>query len=176
MNRAQTQTITHLSLLLAAVSLLASGCGTATPPPTRGKVINWNIQLTKQTPASITVDLIGINKSEDAYWRRGVKPDDYWNPNKPVRRQAQDRRVTANFETNSVWVLTREDPMWNKWAQYGSYELLLIANLTGNHSNDEFDPRRLFLLLGKNEWQAKHKTIDIEILDGQIRVVTPPEP
>jgi hypothetical protein len=176
MNQLRKQTFISLSLVVGVVGLMVAGCGTSSAPPTRGKVIAWNLQLTKKTPASITVDLIGLNKADDAYWRRGLKPDDYWNPNKPIRRQAQDRRATADFGTNGVWVLPRENEMWGKWAQYGSYELLIIANLTGNYSNDEFDARRQFLLLGNGEWKAKHKTLEVEILDGQIRVVTPPQP
>ncbi len=134
----------------------------------------WNLKIKKSTPASVEVDILGISSSEDSYWRRSVKPDDYWNPNKPIRKQAQARAKSTRFENDSVYLLKMDDPIWTQWRGYGSSELLIMANLPGTYSNDESDPRRAILSLGKNAWQAKDKTIELEVLDGQIRVLTPP--
>lgn len=157
-----------------AVGVLASGCGSAGHKS--GKPVAWNLKIKKTTAASVEVDLIGVSPSEDAYWRRSVKPDDYWNSSKPIRKQAQSRMKSTRFESGDVFELKAEDPIWKQWKGYGTSELLVMANLPGKYSNDESDPRRLIVPIGKNEWLAKEKTLELEVLDGQIRVLTPPRP
>ena len=178
MKRMHSQTIVKASLLCAALSLLAAGCGTTPPPPTRGSVVPWTIKITKVTPASVEVDLFGVNKTDDAYWRNSVQMDAYWKPKSPIRQSAIDRyeAKTTRFDTPGPFVLDGRDPVWKKWSGYGSYELAIMANLPGTFPNPAADPRRLFLPLGKKEWDAKGRTLEIEILEGQIRVLTPPRP
>ena len=173
-----TLTIIKTSLLCAAVSLLAAGCASHSTPPTRGSVVPWTIKITKVTPASVEVDLFGVNKSDDAYWRNSVQMDAYWKPKSAIRQSAIDRyeAKTTRFDTPETFVLDGRDPVWTKWSSYGSYELAIMANLPGTFSNPAADPRRLFLPLGKKEWDAKGRTLEIEILEGQIRVLTPPRP
>lgn len=156
-------------LLVLATAWLAAGCaghGPGTPKP-------WNLNMKKTTAASVEVDLVGISPSEDAYWRRSVKPSKYWTPGDPARKQVQARAKTTRFENGNVFVLKIDDPIWKQWLGYGSTELLIMANLPGRFSDDEADPRRLILPLGSKVWETKDKTIEIEILDGQIRVLTP---
>ncbi len=160
--------------LLVVFGLVLSGCGSTGHKS--GKPVAWNVNVTKRTAASVEVDLIGVSPSEDAYWRRSVKPDDYWNPSKPIRKQAQNRARSDRFENGTVFLLKIDDPIWNQWRSYGASELLVMANLPGKYSNDEADPRRLVVPIGKNEWTAKNKTLELEVLDGQIRVLTPPRP
>jgi len=50
---------------------------------------------------------------------------------------------------------------------------MLIARLPGRFEGGASDPRRLFIPLGKKEWKAKGKTIEIQIQDTLIRVMTP---
>ena len=174
MNPLFSQSHFRFAILLLAIGLMTPACGSAGHKS--GKPIAWNVKITKSTAASLEVDLIGVSPSEDAYWRRSVKPDDYWNPSKPVRKQAQNRAKTTRFESGNVYVLKIDDPTWNQWRAYGTSELLVMANLPGKYSNDEADPRRLVVPIGKNDWQAKDKTIELEVLDSQIRVLTPPRP
>jgi len=167
--------LTLLPLLLGVAGLVMAGC-----PSTGhkgGKIVPWNLKITKRPAASVEVDLLGVNRSDDTYWRDTLKPDDYWNPNKTIRKQVKDRTKSTKFESGSEFVLSRDDDMWQKWFQYGSMELLVIADLPGKFSNDASDPRRKFLPLGKNEWEpATKRTIELEILDDQIRVLTPQAP
>jgi hypothetical protein len=174
----QAQTIAKKSLLFAALSLLAAGCASPSAPPTRGSVVPWTVKITKVTPASVEVDLFGVNKSDDAYWRNSVQMDGYWRPRSSIRQSAVDRygAKTTRFDAPGPFVLDSRDPVWKKWSGYGSYELAIMANLPGTFPNPAADPRRLFLLLGKKEWDAKGRTLEIEILEGQIRVLTPPRP
>jgi hypothetical protein len=170
------QAIVKTSLLCAAVSLLAAGCASQPAPPTRGSVVPWTIKITKVTPASVEVDLFGVNKTDDAYWRNSVQMDTYWKPKNAIRQSVINRAKTTRFDAPGPFVLDSKDPIWATWSNYGSYELAIMANLPGNFPNPAADPRRLFLPLGKKEWEAKGRTLEIEILEGQIRVLTPPRP
>ena len=82
--------------------------------------------------------------------------------------------MTTRFVEPELFVLDSKNPIWTTWQSYGSYELAIMANLPDTFPNASADPRRLFLLLGKKEW-PKGGTIEVEILDGQIRVLTPPK-
>jgi hypothetical protein len=174
MSPARLLSFVSCSALLLSLVLLAPGCSSAGHKS--GKAKAWNVKITKSTVASVEVDLLGISSPEDSYWRRSVKPDDYWNPNKPIRKQASNRMKSTRFEEGSTFVLKSDDATWNKWLSYGATELLVMANLPGKYSNDEADPRRLIIPIGKNDWQAKDKTLELEILDSQIRVLTPAKP
>ncbi len=175
------KTITCIPSLACALALalIATGCASSTPAPTRGSVVPWTIKITKVTPASVEVDLFGVSKSEDEYWRNSVRMDDYWKAKSSVRQSVfnGNRAKTTRFDAPGPYVLDRNDPIWKKWSGYGSYELAIMANLPGTFPNPAADPRRLFLLLGKKEWDPREKrTLEIEILDGQIRVLTPQRP
>ena len=172
----QAQTIVNVSLLCAALALLTAGCASSPPPPTRGAVVPWTIKIAKVTAASVEVDVFGVSKSEDDYWRNSIRMDDYWKPKNPIRKSVFDRKraMTTRFVEPELFVLDSKNPIWTTWQSYGSYELAIMANLPDTFPNASADPRRLFLLLGKKEW-PKGGTIEIEILDGQIRVLTPPK-
>ena len=174
MNPKQTAAMARTSLLLFALLLIAPGCSLLGGKGT--KPVAWTIKITKSTAASVEVDLVGISPSEDGYWRRSVKPDDYWNPNKPIQKQAASRMKSTRFEEGPTFVLKNDDPIWNKWLSYGATELLIMASLPNKYSNDESDPRRQIVSIAKNAWQAKDKTLEVEILDGQIRVLNPANP
>ncbi len=160
------------ALVLLAIASIAVGCR-STPKP---KVRTWTVKITKVTPASIEVDLLGVNKSEDSYWR-SVSVNKYWQPNSALRREAESRAKTTRFENAREYVLSKDDPVWAKWFGYGAYELMVIANLPGSFSDSSADPRRLFLPLDKNQWpEAKAQTLELEVSESQIRVLTPQKP
>jgi hypothetical protein len=170
MNRSSKWVAVRFSLTVLACSLALLGCK-STPKPAP-----WTVKITKVTPASIEVDLVGISRSEDAYWRNSVKPDDYWKPNSLLRKQVEKRKKGTNFADSSEFILAKDDPIWNTWSGYGTYELLIMANLPGRHDNSPSDPRRVFLPLDKGSWDAKNKTIEVEISDTQVRPLTPQKP
>jgi hypothetical protein len=169
-----SQTIVKTSLLCAAVSLLAAGCASHPPPPTRGSVVPWTVKITKATPASVEVDLFEVNKLEGAHWR-AVRMDDYWKPNSPIRQSARKEysAITTRFDAPGPFVLKIDDEHWKQWSGNGRYELAIMANLPGTFPNPADDPRRLFLLLGKKEWDTKDRTLEIKILEDHIRPLTP---
>ncbi len=166
------RSLAPMTPVLLVIALVAVGCG-STPKP---KVRTWTIKITKVTPASIEVDLLGVNKSEDSYWR-SVSVSKYWQPNSPLRREAESRAKSTRFEGSREYVLSKDDPIWAKWFGYGAYELMVIANLPGSFSDGAADPRRLFVPLDKAQWpQAKDQTLELEISENQVRVLTPQRP
>ena len=76
--------IRRLLLLLAALALLPIGCGTPKAKPRA-----WSVSISKQTPASIEVDLIGITEMERPAWE-GYDIDKYWKPG-DLRRANADK-------------------------------------------------------------------------------------
>jgi hypothetical protein len=154
-----------LLMLFVAMTFLVTGCRSGTKP------VAWNVSITKTTPASIEVDFIGVSPSEKPYWMNDVKPDDYWKPNDSIRQGA--RKLTINFQSGTTFVLQRKDPIWNDWLNYGATELMVMADLPGTYDNSPYDRRRLFLPLNTKTWKSKNKTLEIQIQDEFIRVLTP---
>jgi hypothetical protein len=168
---------TNLRIIASLVGLLflTPGCSSGPKP---SKPVQWSVEIKKVTPASVQVDLVGVSRSEDAYWR-SIKPSDYWKPNSKIRKAAETegRSVTTRFEKPDKYVLAKDDPIWNKWFGYGTFEIMVIAELPGKDFDDgPADPRRQFLNLGKKVWQAKNKVLELEVSDGQVRVLTPQNP
>ena len=159
----------NLSVLLVALSLATVGCGSSRPKP-----VAWNVSITKAGPATIEVDVVGVTPSEKPYWMNSVKPDDYWKQNSSVRKGA--RRVSNNLQTGQPWVVGKENPIWKEWFGYGATELMIMANLPGRYDNGPFDRRRVFIPLDKKVWEAKDKTIQIQVQDEFIKVLTPQKP
>src|SRR5947199_5063998 len=95
-----------VALLLNA--FVVAGCGgggkaTVKPRP-------WNISITKKTPATIEVDLIGVTELEKAAWE-GYSIDDYWKPG-DLRRAEADKITAPNLTVNTPWIVTEDDPQW----------------------------------------------------------------
>jgi hypothetical protein len=171
MNLSKEKSLPGLLLLLTTLVLIASGCSSAPK--------QWNVKLTKTTPASVRVDLVGVSKLEDAHWR-SIKPDEYWKENSPIRKDVENRRKTTKFEENQEFTLSADDPIWQIWARPGLYELMIIAELGGANAANRFDngpadPRRLILPLKAKDWNAKKNTLEIQINDGQVLPLTPPK-
>ncbi|PYJ97885.1 MAG: hypothetical protein DME23_13525 [Verrucomicrobia bacterium] len=162
--------ISSLSVLLVALTFLTVGCRSSRPKP-----VAWNVSITKVTPASIEVDVVGVTPSEKPYWMNSVKPDDYWKQTSSIRNGA--RKVSNNLQTGQPWVLGKENPIWKEWFGYGATELMIMANLPGKgYDNGPFDRRRVFISLDKKVWEAKDNTIQIQVQDEFIRVLTPQKP
>ena len=162
--------ISSLSGLLFAVALLTPGCGTTKP----GRPAAWSISITKVTPASIELDVVGVNPSDKQQWMNSVNVDDYWKPNSSIRAGA--RKESTKFESEKTWVLEKDHKVWSEWFGYGATEVMIIANLPGRYEPGPHDRRRIFLPLDKKVWESKDKTIKVEVQDAFIRVLTPQKP
>jgi hypothetical protein len=173
MNPKHTRILLKAACLLPLISVALAGCASGPAPLTRGKVVPWNVSITNTVEGSIEVDLFGVSASDHGYWQ-AVKMDEYWEPGSRVRKAVFDgkRGKTYRFEKPSVFVLSKDDPMWSAWSNYGSYELAVMTHLLGSFSNPEADPRRRFLKLGKKEWETKSGTIELQIVDGQVQLLT----
>jgi hypothetical protein len=155
-------------LALVALSLVAVGCATKPKP------VAWALEIKKTTPASIEVDLIGVNAVDKTYWLNTVKPNDYWKPGNSTRKNV--KKLSSKFESGQVWKVPVEDPVWRSWFSTGANELLVFADLhLREASNDPTDPRRLFLPLDKNAWESKEKVLNIVIEDERIYTTTAPK-
>ncbi len=165
MNRSIAK-LTIILLTMAAVGLVNFGCSSAPKVP-KGKP--YNVSITKTTPASIEVDLVGVNPLEKSMFT-GKSIDDYWLPGDSLRKGLVDGRdrLTVQLKMGEPWVLDRKDKIWQTWKSRGVNELLLIANLPGSFQPGPADPRRLFVPLG--DW--KGKTIEIEVREAQIVPLT----
>jgi hypothetical protein len=149
-----------LSFQCAAVSLLLVGCGTPGPKP-----VAWNITITK--PAPIEVDLVAVTAREKSRFE-SYSLDKYWSPNDEERKSA-DKITSEPVET---WVIPKKDPKWNSWLERRVVGLFIVANLPGNFEGGT-DPRREYLPLDQNHWDAKKSTLEIEVKENRILIRTP---
>jgi len=145
---------------LAAAML--TGCGTPGPR-------SWNLSITKNTTASIQVDLIGITESEKPYWE-GYNLDKYWSDGDLRRKEAQP--LTEFLVKGKAWEIPKTDPKWKEWFDRGDTQLLIIAQLPGNFDAGPADPRRIFVPL-QPVYNAKDDTLEIEVLSSMVHVITP---
>jgi len=150
-------------VLLLTLALAAAGCRTIPKP------VAWNIVITK--PAGIEVDLVGVTQREkprlEAY-----SLDKYWSPGDLERKNAD--KLTSKPQTPS-WLVSSTDPKWNKWLGRSVTDLCVIANLPGTFEGAA-DARREFLPLDKNHWLAKGQTLEIQVKENRILVLTPEKP
>lgn len=150
-------------VLLLTLAVAVGGCAT-TPKP-----VAWNINITK--PAGIEVDLVGVTLREkprlEAY-----SLDKYWSPGDLERKNAD--KLTSQPQS-PTWPVSVSNPKWNKWLGRSVTDLCVIANLPGTFEGAA-DARREFLSLDKNHWMAKGQTLEIEIKENRIVVITPEKP
>jgi hypothetical protein len=156
----KTLKIIGLSVFLVLAVNLFSGCSSPKP---------WNLNITKTTPASIQVDLIGVKPEEKPGWE-ARNLDKYWGPDGALmRRDAQP--LSQTLQKGVPWRISVNDSKWQEWLNRGCTEVLVLANLPGSFESGPADPRRRFLpLVG---WKTKGKMIEIEVRDTMIQVLTP---
>lgn len=154
----------RLPILLLVLVGVAVGCGTTKPKP-----VVWTIKITK--PAGIEVDLVGVTMREkprlEAY-----ALDKYWSPQDKERKNAD--KITSRPQITS-WVVPVSDLTWKKWLDRSVTDVCVIANLPGTFEGT-VDARREFLSLDKNHWIAKDRTLEIEIRENRILILTPEKP
>src|SRR5262249_51980290 len=101
-----------------------------------------------------------------------VKPDEYWADNSPIR--AGVTKISTNFLRSSTWVVPKTDPIWKQWLSLGASELVVMTDLPGGFDNGPRDPRRLFLPLAPKSWDAEKKTLELQVVDERVKILTRP--
>ena len=157
-----SSSVKRLALLLQIIclSLIAAGCATKPKP------VAWNLNITK--PAAVEVDLVAVTVREKPRLE-GYSMDAYWSPGDPERKGAD--KQSAPPSTNS-WTITRKDAVWTPMMKRNVVGLFVIANLPGKFESG-VDPRREFLPLDKNHWNAKRDTLEIKVQENRIIIITP---
>lgn len=161
-----------LCLFASALALAFAGC--ASSP--KIKPFPWTLSVTKNTAASIEMDVIGVTASDQKYYE-GVSWEDYWKPDSQIRHDAP--KLTKFLEKGTAWVVCAKNQpehptyevaadVWGQWTKRGVIELLLVARLP-----EAGGLWKVPLSLDKKAWQATNKTIEIEVLDSRIKVITP---
>ncbi len=156
-----------LVLFAAALALVIAGCA-STP---KIKPVPWKLSITERTPASIEMDVIGVTPSDQKYYEC-ISWEDYWKPDSQIRRDAPKLTKFLSKDT-PTWMVSPEaadaSAMWKQWTKRGAIELLLVARLpeTGGQW-------KVPLSLDKKAWKARNQTIEVEVLDSLVRVITPP--
>ena len=153
-----------LPALLITLLLGVVGCGTPQQKP-----VAWTIKMTK--PAAVEVDIVAVTTREKPRLEN-YSVDKYWSPDDLERNNAV--KLTSPAQ-KTEWVIDRKDPTWNKWLGRSVTGFYVIANLPGNFEAGG-DARREYLTLDKNHWNANKRTLEIEIKENRIVVVTPEVP
>jgi hypothetical protein len=156
----QKQVMVAWALLLGLVFI--AGCSSGPMP--------WNVSITKTTPASIQVDLVGISAGEKNKWE-GYSMDQYWTEGDP--RRAGAKKISMTLKMNEPWVIDETNPIWNDWFSRGATELAVIANLPGKFPPGSADPRLNFFPLDRKAWKAKNDKLEFEVQDTIVNPLTP---
>jgi hypothetical protein len=178
----QTRTLLRTLCLLLVVSIIGISGISCTTLFSRNTPVPWTVKISKVTEDSVEVDLIGVSRADYDQWHN-MKVNKYWPDDRDpesgrLRKAAFDAQlaVTTRFPDGKTFVLSEDDPIWKTWTARGVFELAVVANLTGkfpDRDNPAADPRCRFLKLGRKEWKAKNRTLELRILDGQVLVDTP---
>ncbi len=154
-----------LLALLLLVALAVSGCSSTKPKPVR-----WTLNITKVTPASIEVDLVGLTESEVELWEN-TDLDKYWSPGNRIRQNAD--KLSVKLDMNKPEKVDQTDAKWDSWLARGATRLLIIANLPGRFDAGKADRRRRIIPLDKKAWKSKDNTLEFKVNDTDIIVMTP---
>lgn len=164
--------ISLVALISAVVAF--SGCG-----PTMMRQ-PYNLSIQPQTDASIEVDFIGAKDTELAQLQ-AFDISKYWQPGSTLRDAYKegDKKVIDRISSRTAnpQVIPISDKIWQNWKAQQVRYLVIIANLPGEHGTGAGDPRRTIVDLSKKfVFSDKKETVEIQILDGRINVVTPQKP
>jgi hypothetical protein len=149
-----------LTLLTFTLVIGVAGCGTPKPKP-----VAWTVKITK--PAAVEVDIVAVTTREKPRLEN-YSMDKYWSPDDLERRNAV--KLTSPSQS-AEWIVDRKDPNWKKWLAQGVTGFHVIANLPGNFEPP--DARREYLTLNKHFWEAKKSTLEIDVQENRIVVLTP---
>ena len=111
--------------------------------------------------------------SEQPYWE-GYNLDKYWSDGD--RRRAGANKLSQTLMYNKPWRVELSNQKWQEWFNHGATHLLIIANLPGSFDSGPADPRRLIIPLDKHAWKSNNNTIEIQVQDTILTILTPQKP
>jgi hypothetical protein len=149
-----------LPALLITLLIGTVGCGTPKQKP-----VAWTIKITK--PVSVEVDVVAVTTREKPRLE-SYSVDKYWSPDDLERKNAI--KLTSPLQS-ATWVIDRKDPTWKKWLGRSVTGVYVIANLPGAFESP--DARREYLTLDKGKWNATKQTLEIDVQENRIQIVTP---
>jgi hypothetical protein len=164
--------------LCAALTLLVlTGCDDTVAP--------WDLQLTARSDASIRIDVVAFNLNTKQEWL-ALNQDEYWAANNAVRASANrltfkmvGRKFTLEeakvrgadlpnakqglTEGASTLTIPRGHPIWQKWLDNKAVGLAIITQIPA--------AKKIAPLWGKC-WKTNERTLQFEVQDGRIEVIT----
>ena len=143
--------------VLGLLCALSPGCR-STP---RVKPVAWNLIITNTTAASVEVDVVGVTENEKGFYE-GLSMEDYWKPGGGLRRDADK---LSNLLERDSWTISRKNPKWREWLDRGVKQVLVVADLPEKNAL-----WKVPLSLDKNAWDARHRTLEIEIQNTLVRI------
>ena len=166
-----------------AFLVLLTGCQTAPP---------WKLEFKANAAAPVRVDVVGINVIDLPDWK-AVAVDDYWTNGVMAMRKHADRLtfqlVGGKFKVEEAKVLhgeegvagvgtdkltvARDNAVWNEWMKRNAVYLVVIGDFPGSSPGTP-DLRKRILPLSGKYWDAERCTLQIEIQESQVKVLTPP--
>lgn len=152
-------------LVALVAALFCSGCHSPKA---------YTISIVPHTTASVEVDLVGVAPAELEDWQ-SYKVTDYFQSDNPMRRQAVRVPVLVAGGKANPPEFSRTNAQWTAWLNSGVTHLVILANLPGNFSGstDSSARRKVIDLSKKFVFKNKKKTIEIEIQDARIKILTP---
>lgn len=164
-----------MGVALAAMALLASGCGSS-PRATKLQVnmtLNEQLAQSGRVP-SIEVDVIGLNESQLSTFR-SVGLSEYFLST--LRRDTNKKTYYFASGNTEPKTLSRTDDAWSEWIDdQGAMYLAVLADIPGVTQDmpGEADPRRLILPLDRSRWSGTR--VDIRVDRSGLTLLTPPKP
>lgn len=149
-------------LMLATLGLLsvaAPGCRTTA----KIKPVAWNLIITNTTTDSVQVDLVGATPEELSRFYDRLSMGTYWKPDGDVRKDAD--KMSKLLVSHGQWTVNRKDPKWRRWLGRGVKQVLVVADLPEKNAL-----WKVPVSLDKGAWDAKHRTLQIEIQTTLIRI------
>jgi hypothetical protein len=124
---------------------------------------------------SVQVDLIGVSDQEKDRWTN-IPVNEYW---KDSSLAASANKYTIKFDykenNQASKMLSKNDPIWSRWAQNGAMWLIAIEDVQGlgGSGMGGVDPRRLVIPLDKHRWEELG---EIKIISSRSGLTYTPQP
>jgi hypothetical protein len=165
----------HLAFVapaLLALGLLLAGCASGPQP----KNFQLNFELAPSAVgSSIQIDVIGANEISDVPRWNTVLVTEYWQPNNPMRRDANKAVLQFSPGKANTQSLLSTDPIWNRWLASGADYLVVLVDLPGfvsERREGNADPRRLVLPIDGRKWGSDVKSLNFTVKESGIELVT----
>ncbi len=166
-------------LLVVGFGALMTGCS-CTPKMER---FNVTVELDPELVRADRVDtykvhLVGVSDQRLGEWS-GVPMSEYWAGTSGLGDSASVREFVFSQTQREAMVITRDDPIWNVWAERNAMHLFVLADIYLPGKPDlpgDADPRREILPLDRCKWDDQR---ELKFMVRRPRIVTltsPPPP